>query len=142
VHWRPGDAIPMRSVYHGRVAWALPHTFDESTETQLVWLSTPGTRWQGPPDGDRLVMLRSLVTGDMQLTARTWHSNRVLRLTSLSGFSSIDLYWDNESDAFLGWYVNLQAPPVRPPLASMYATTCSTSGSSRTARGSGRTRMS
>jgi predicted RNA-binding protein associated with RNAse of E/G family len=40
----------------------------------------------------------------------------VLRLTRLGDRRSLDLFWDDASGDFLGWYVNLQTPLQRSPL--------------------------
>jgi len=41
---------------------------------------------------------------------REWHTNRALRLTPFDAGYSLDHYWRNETDEFLGYQINLQEP--------------------------------
>ena len=113
-----GDAILMRAVVDGRVRWALPHTLVELTDDRVVWLMRPGTRGIAPvayAEGRRHY-LHDLARGDWQTEPFEWHTHRVLRLTTFGRAHSLDLYWDDATDEFRGWYVNLQEPLRRSPV--------------------------
>lgn len=102
----------MRAVVDGRVRWALPHTLVDLTDERVVWCMRPGTNGVAPvayAEG-RHHYLHDLASGDWETEPFTWHTNRVLRLTTFGRAHSLDLYWDDATDEFRGWYVNLQEP--------------------------------
>ena len=113
--WSPGDSILARAVVDGRVRWALPHTLVELTDERVVSLMRPGTTCIAPAayaEGRRQYV-HDLANGDWDDSSFVWHTNRVLRLTTFGRAHSLDLYWNDASGEFRGWYVNLQEPLVR-----------------------------
>lgn len=115
--WSSGDPILMRAVVDGRVRWALPHTLVELTNERVVWLIRPGTRGISPvayAEGRRHY-INDLARGDWTTEPFEWHRNRVLRLTPFGRAHSLDLFWNEETDEFRGWYVNLQQPLTPSP---------------------------
>jgi len=107
---RPGEIVEVRSVYHGRVRWAFPHTLVADDGDLVVLYLEPGARGvQMGHDPDGRYMER-WVRGD-DPNEHTWNSRRVLKLARRSDAHSLELLWD-EDWTFEGWYVNLQAPLV------------------------------
>ena len=105
---RPGEQALYRTVRDGRVRWAIPHTLVDETRERVVWFVRPGVRGRRPT-GARGDFARVL-SGDWNHREHVWHENRVLRLTPLGAAHSVDLYWNDESSEFLGWYIQLQDP--------------------------------
>jgi uncharacterized protein len=106
---RPASVL-RRSVYRGQVRWALPNLLLEATSDRIVTCILPGVICKAPIEYEHYV--RQLLEG-WEMTDHVWHTRRVLSLTTLGAAHSLDLHWDHATDAFLGWYVNLQEP-VRP----------------------------
>jgi RimJ/RimL family protein N-acetyltransferase len=91
--WPVGTPVLLRSIHAGRVRWTFPHRLAGRDRGRIVLYCCPGTQGRrgDPPE------------------ALVWERTHVLRTTDPAAMHSVDLYWD-ESWAFLGWYVNLQAP--------------------------------
>jgi hypothetical protein len=67
-----------------------------------VGMRRSGTR--GGPRG------RNLVAWDGGHEPRPWHTHRALILNRPGDGHSVNLFWDDTSNAFRGWYVNLELP--------------------------------
>ena len=112
---RPGDVVLWRSVFRGRVRWALPHVFVDGDGGRVALYIPPGTRGRRPRRAfvDYVEQLRM---GEWSYREHVWHSTHALRLTPFAAAYSIDLLWNADDWAFRGWYVNLQEPLRRSPL--------------------------
>jgi len=109
MRWRPGDTVLLRSVYGGQVRWAWPHRLVDATDGRLALLvvhGTPGASMGRDADGR---YLERWVRGDPS-RRHDWHSTNVLRFVRPGDMHTVELFWSEEW-RFLGWYVNLQAPP-------------------------------
>jgi hypothetical protein len=98
-----------RSVYRGRVRWALPHVLVEETPELAVLYVPPGAVGRKPR--------RPLLEDPTQLrTVRwdhvdhVWTGSHALRLLEPGAAHGLYLFWAERDWAFQGWYVNLQAP--------------------------------
>ena len=98
----------IRSVYGGKVRWAWPHRLIDVTDSRLALYVHPGASGVGMTRDADGRYLEPWVRGDPP-THRTWHTAGVLRLVRPGDAHTVELFWD-EDWAFLGWYVNLQAP--------------------------------
>lgn len=59
---------------------------------------------------------RQLLEWDGGYRDRPWSDNRVLSLYRPGDACSVELFWRDADDAFLGWQVNLQLPWRRTPI--------------------------
>lgn len=64
-------------------------------------------------DGGRY--LERWVRGDPPVQ-HVWQTHRVLWLIRFGDAHSLNLFWNDETEEFVGWYVNLQAPLTETPL--------------------------
>jgi hypothetical protein len=113
--WEPGDSVLVRSIFRGRVRWTFPHTLVENSPDSVAFFIRPGVEGRWVPrtgDGHDIRAWGS----DVGPSPHVWTSNRVLWTTRFGSAHSLGLFWDDETDRFLGWYVNLQAPLRRSPL--------------------------
>jgi hypothetical protein len=113
--FRPGETALLRSVFRGRVRWAFPHTVVEDSDDRVVLFIRPGVEGRWVPrtaDGHDIRSWGSSV----ETSPHAWTSNRVLQITRLGARHSLALFWDEATDEFVGWYVNLQKPLERSPI--------------------------
>ncbi len=113
--WQPGDTVLLRSVYRGRVRFAMPHRLVELTPERVALYVGPGTRGKRFA-GSPLHQVEDLSTYDWSLGDHVWTRNRALRLTPFGAAHSVDLLWDADTDDLRCWYVNLQEPLRPTPL--------------------------
>jgi uncharacterized protein len=113
---RPGEPALLRSVYGGRVRWAIPHlVVDETPELAALYVP-PGTRGRRPrrPFIEDPSQLRTLRWNHVE---HVWHGSHALRLLRPGAAHCLYLFWAETDWAFEGWYVNLQAPFRRTPIS-------------------------
>jgi Protein of unknown function (DUF402) len=111
VLFRPGDTIEYRSVYRGRVRWAVPWRVIADRPRQLVLYVEPGV--QGVSlgrDADGRYMDRWV--SDAPPTPVVWKEHYVLAVTRAQDAHSLWLMWTQLWE-FKCWYVQLQSPIVR-----------------------------
>ena len=106
---QPGDPVLLRGVHRGRIRWAMPHALVEQREDGVALYTAPGTR-------GKVLVDRASYAASNRLRDHVWHTHHVLRLTPWGASHSVDLFWEEGSFTFRGWYVNLQAPLRRTPL--------------------------
>jgi hypothetical protein len=111
----PGAAIAWRSLPGGVVATVRVCRVVHDAETVALtvlpgfpFMQRTGTR--GGRDG------RVLLEWDGGYRERRWTDNRVLIVYRPADAYSVELFWRDADDAFLGWHVNLQLPWRRTPL--------------------------
>ena len=112
--WQPGDSVLLRGVLDGSVRWAFPHTVVEDTAERVVLFIRPGIEGRLIPRDEADYLERFEAGVDPE--PHVWAQNRVLRLMRFGESHSLDLFWDDASGDFLGWYVNLQTPLQRSAL--------------------------
>lgn len=108
-------SVLIRSVYRGRVRWALPNLLLESTSERVVTCILPGVTGKAPAQYEHEAFVRQLLEG-WEMADHVWHTRRVLTITTLGAAHSLGMHWDHATDRFLGWYVNLQEPLRPTPL--------------------------
>jgi len=135
--WQPGDQLLIRHVTLGRVVFAMPATVAAADDSELVLWVAPETPCIYPigSDADRQVR----PPGSWELRERQWYGAGVLHRFREGDAHSLMHIWD-DNGRFTAWYVNLQQPFRPSRLGVDRGTTRSTSGSTRTAAGAGRTR--
>jgi Protein of unknown function (DUF402) len=109
--FRPGDTIEYRSIYRGRVRWALPWQVIADTPRELVLYVAPGaTGVSLGRDAHGRYMDRWVA--DDAPAPTVWDEHHVLAVTPPDDAHSLWLMW-TESWEFKCWYVQLQSPIVR-----------------------------
>lgn len=109
------DTVLLRLIYGGRIRWAMPHWLIEETAEGVALAIVPGVRCMGPETYGHGHYISELLS-DWTLAEREWQRNRTLRLTPFDAGYSLDLYWRDTDDEFLGYQINLQEPLRRTPL--------------------------
>ncbi len=107
--WEAGDTVVLREIWRERIWTARPVTVVEDTPEQLIFYMSPGTRWMCPRD-DRGEWLRLPASEGWTLGERALTSERVLSFAWPDVAYSILLFWDDDTDEFQRYYVNLQEP--------------------------------
>jgi very-short-patch-repair endonuclease len=87
----------------------MPHLLLEDTPERVVTAILPGVRGRAPA-APRADIVPFLAARRWATRPVTWHTHRVLRLTQVGAAHSLDLFWDDATDRFVCWYVNLQSP--------------------------------
>lgn len=100
----------LRFIYNGRVRWAVPHSLLEETTEGVALLIVPGVLGKGPKGGAMSDYVSDLLSGEWSTADHCWHTNRVIRLTPFARQFSVDHYWDEATDEFLGYQINFQTP--------------------------------
>jgi protein associated with RNAse G/E len=115
--WQPGDIVVGRGIFNHRVWTAIPVITIKDTPEGLVAALLPGTECmtetdyaKGRKDGKRRWDFKYR---DWSLAPFLWRTNRVLMLLEPDKFYSIRLFWQEDSNKFLGYYVNFQLPYKR-----------------------------
>lgn len=103
------DTVLIRLIYRGRIRWALPHWLVEETSDRVAIAIVPGVRCMRPETYGHGHYISELLSG-WRLTEHEWQRNRTLRLTPFGAGYSLDLYWRDADDEFLGYQINLQEP--------------------------------
>jgi hypothetical protein len=103
-----------RSIFRGRLLFATPAWILEETPHQVVTAAVPGAEIRQLV-GPRADVLRRVAAGRERTELVTWQTNRVVWLTPFEAAHAIGHFWNAASGAFVGYYINLQAPLVRSP---------------------------
>ena len=107
---QPGDPVLLRSSYRRVVRWCWPHHYVGE------WDGRHGIHVQPGAQGKLVKRVAGKGYLDYWVTDAPafdfiWERTRVLRFMREGDAHTVELFWDPEW-AFLGWYVNLQAPLV------------------------------
>lgn len=105
--------VVFRSIYHGRVVYAMTGRLLAETATHLITATVPGDDFAVLLTGDRMQAIADLVTGGAPLERTTWHTHRVVWLTPHTGAYALGHFFYGQTGRFKGYYVNLQAPATR-----------------------------
>jgi hypothetical protein len=101
--------VLLRSIWNGRVRFALAHTVIEDDGHRIAACVRPGHGYAHVGRDGNGRYLDRWVTDDPAVPD-SWARTRVLWLIERGPAHSLGLFWDDATDAFLGWYVQLQAP--------------------------------
>ena len=106
--WSKGDTALLRFVRYGRVRRVFPHVVVADSGDLVALHVAPGTpgkvaEWHSSP-------IRGQADREWAMKDHAWDSYRVLRLIRWGVAHSLELFYNGATDAFDGWYVNLQEP--------------------------------
>jgi predicted RNA-binding protein associated with RNAse of E/G family len=115
----PADGPPvvvLRTVFRGRVWTATPHYLIEDSPERVVAAVLPGAHCRMWPSSARAGVCAALARGQWETVETTWHTNRALWVWPRGASYMIGLFWEDATDRFDGWYLNLQTPLRRSAL--------------------------
>jgi predicted RNA-binding protein associated with RNAse of E/G family len=107
--------VVFRSVFRGRLVYAAPGWLLEETAAHVVTAIVPGAQTLQLLT-PRAEVLRDMVAGREQTAILPWHTNRIVWLMPFGAAHAIGHFWNDASDEFAGYYINLQAPLRRTPI--------------------------
>lgn len=110
--WQPGQLVLWRGIFRGKV-W--------QAQTVIVVKDTPGESAVALLPGTECMIEESYATGNgahrwdfkekpWTLIKRPWRTNRLLFLVEPEKYYSTILFWNDESNQFLCYYINFQLP--------------------------------
>ena len=105
----PPPVVIYRSIFRGRLLYAVPGWLLEEMPRHIVTATVPGAETRQLV-GPREDVIRSIATGRERTELIAWRTNRVVWLTPFGAAHAIGHFWNDGSGAFLGYYINLQAP--------------------------------
>jgi protein associated with RNAse G/E len=112
--WNPGDTVVWRGIYRNQVWHAQTCFIVKDTPEETVVALLPGTECmmpEGDSDGKKNGKRRwDFKEKQWEIERFYWHTNRLLALTEPQRYYSTILFWDNESNKFLCYYINFQLP--------------------------------
>lgn len=115
--WKPGDVIVWRGIFRNRIWHAIPVFVVSDTLKELVLTILPGTTCKiekdygkGKKDSMRIWDFRN---ADWELKDFIWHTNRVLVILEPEKYYALELFWNQEQNKFIGYYINFQQPYQR-----------------------------
>jgi len=108
MRWSPGDAVALREIWRGKVWGARAATVVEDTDERSIFFVPPGSAWKAPIGENGLPLRLPRARWTLADRPVTW---RILSFAWPRVEHAVLLFWDSEE--FLGWYVNLQAPLTR-----------------------------
>ena len=112
-HFRPGEHVTLREIWHSRVWTARPYTVVEDTTDRLLLYAPAGVRWIKPVPPDRLRGPTWTLQED------TWYTE-ALRIVAPGSRHSVLLLWTPGFRDLLLWYVNLETAMTRTPIGFDY----------------------
>lgn len=107
---RSGDRVLLRSSYRGTVRWCWPHHYVGEWNGRRGIYVQPGAQGKLMKRVAGRSYLDYWVT-DAPAFDYVWDRTHVLRFMREGASHTVELFWSVDW-AFLGWYVNLQAPLV------------------------------
>jgi len=115
--WKPGDVIAWRGIFNQRPWHVQSVIVVKDSLNELVVCVLPGaesvaekTYNRGKKEYKRRWEFEA---NDWELMRYSWHTNRVLAITQPEEYYSTMLFWNEERNEFLGYYVNFQLPFTR-----------------------------
>lgn len=109
--------IVMRTVFRGQVWTAVPHYLLEDSAERVVAATVPGARCRSWAPANayadpetRSLVCATLASGRWTTVETTWQTNRILWLWPRNASYMVGHLWDDATDEFHGWYLNLQTP--------------------------------
>lgn len=106
--WRAGDTVLMRDIDGDRVRHAVPCRAVRDESEVIVLYLAPGTRCMRPRGRRGGPRDRIVLEWDGSHEELVWSGEGKLWLFRPGDSHSIQVFWDNETREFLGWYVNLE----------------------------------
>lgn len=115
--WRPGDMVAWRGIYRDRIWYVQTAIVVKDTADETVLARLPGA--EGRAEQDYVQRKKNgrrrwdFQHEDWILEDFPWHTNRLLFLLEPEKYYSTILFWNHESNSFLGYYINFQLPFIR-----------------------------
>jgi uncharacterized protein DUF402 len=109
--WRRGDVVVLREMWDGRVFSARPLIVVEDRQDMRVFYAPARNRYRIPVDSNGIEL--RLPGGDWRLREVEGTQRRVLSFSFPGVPYAVLLLWDDETDRFLEYYVNME-DPLRP----------------------------
>ena len=119
VYFKPGDSCLLRGINRGNVcnAWTTTVVNDSAQETVLVLQPSaecafPSGYWRRRMHHDFSQGSRWVETGQpgFEMKPFIWHTNRVLMILHAEKYYATYLFWQHETNEFIGYYINFQQP--------------------------------
>lgn len=119
--WKPGDIVALRGIYNGRVWYMQSTRVVQDDINEIVLAVLPGAECSAPegyknrkPGGPgRWDRWGDYVRDNWNMQSYLWRAHRVLILLQPETYYSTMLFWNQERNAFVGYYVNFQLPFIR-----------------------------
>jgi predicted RNA-binding protein associated with RNAse of E/G family len=111
---RTPATVLFRSIFRGRLLYAVTGRLLEETSSHVVTATVPGDETV-QLIGDRHQIIADVAIGREQTRRLPWTRTRVIWMTPLDTPYSIGHFWDHASGNFIGYYINLQDPVRRSP---------------------------
>jgi hypothetical protein len=116
--WSYGDQIVLRYRTTGRISKVMPVTVVEDSSDCIALYQATGTPIRDAVyrDGSpipRRIPYEERFAIDWRLGDGIWHTEARLMLARPGAAHAFSAFWDGETWAFHGWYVDLQAPLER-----------------------------
>lgn len=112
--WEPGDVISWRGIYRERIWHVQPTLLVKDSSDDIVLALLPGTECiaeENYPKGKNNRKRRwDFKDRDWKLSSYIWQKNRLLLIFEPDSFYSTILFWNQERDEFLSYYINFQLP--------------------------------
>ena len=112
--WNPGEVITWRGIFRGRVWHAQPTIVVKDSPDELMLTLLPGAECLAEetyPKGKKTAKRWwDFKDADWNLAKYAWQTNRLLILLESEKYYSTMLFWNHESNEFLGYYINFQIP--------------------------------
>ena len=112
--WKLGDVISWRGIYRERIWHSQTVIVVKDTPEEIVLTLLPGTECIAPEGylqgKDSEKRRWNFKEKNWQVERYSWRTNRLLLLMEPERYYSIIFFWNQESNAFLCYYMNFQLP--------------------------------
>jgi protein associated with RNAse G/E len=115
--WSPGDIVAWRGIYRDRIWYAQTAIVVKDVPEETILVRLPGA--EGRAEQDYVQRKKNgrrrwdFQHEDWILEDFPWHTNRLLFILEPEKYYSTILFWNHESNSFLGYYINFQLPFIR-----------------------------
>jgi hypothetical protein len=121
IMWVRGDRAVLRYRKAGRLSLVTPTTVVNDAPDRVSLFVAPGTPLRQPVHLDSSPIPRSITYEERwrtpwRLGEGIWRDTSVLWTWQPGANHSVGMFWNAADHRFLGWYVNLQASPIRTPI--------------------------
>jgi predicted RNA-binding protein associated with RNAse of E/G family len=107
--WQPGDAVVLRELWDGKVWSVRPLTVVKDDPDEVMLYFWPDLHMKAPVSTHTGEFLR-LPTEPWKLRDQHWRGARTLSFAWPGIAHAVLGFWDDATDRFTGWYVNMETP--------------------------------
>ncbi|HLO15105.1 MAG TPA: DUF402 domain-containing protein [Anaerolineales bacterium] len=112
--WKPGDIVVWRGIYRNQFWRAQATILVKDSPDELVLALLPGAEGMAEQDGAKRKKNGKrrwdFKEQAWELVKFHWHTNRLLLILEPQKYYMTALFWNNENNKFLGYYINFQLP--------------------------------